>query len=198
MLVRSCFLITVIKGLKGHRTLGSLFNVKKGGQSPIDSGVQLHLLLFSALFSLKSYLFGKCPNLFQWYIYIYIVITWKPLFKFLWHTTVLVWSDVLTWKSLLQKTSAYKCCQLPVSGVLQDSQVLLKLSVIKFCRQVSQSTACTQVSEHMCCQVPLINLTPAPATREASQVVFFSDKVDPTFLIKWIRLFWLSGSDFSD
>ena len=77
MLVRSCFLITVIKGLKGHRTLGSLFNVKKGGQSPIDSvwtaqkvflneaGVQLHLLLFSALFSLKSYLFGKCPNLFQ-------------------------------------------------------------------------------------------------------------------------------------
>ena len=169
----------MIKCLKGHRTLGSLFNVKKGGQSPIDSvwtaqkvflneaGVQLHLLLFSALFSLKSYLFGKCPNLFQWYI------TWMPLFKFLWHTTVLVWSDVLTWKSVLQKASAYKCCQLPVSGVLQDSQVLLKLSVIKFCRQVSQSTACTQVSEHTCCQVPLINLTPAPETREASQVVFF-------------------------
>ena len=29
MLVRSCFLITVIKCLKGHRSLGSLFNVKK-------------------------------------------------------------------------------------------------------------------------------------------------------------------------
>ena len=28
MLVRSCFLITVIKCLKGHRSLGSLFNVK--------------------------------------------------------------------------------------------------------------------------------------------------------------------------
>ena len=29
MLVRSCFLITVIKCLKGHWSLGSLFNVKK-------------------------------------------------------------------------------------------------------------------------------------------------------------------------
>ena len=29
MLVRSCFLITVIKYLKGHWSLGSLFNVKK-------------------------------------------------------------------------------------------------------------------------------------------------------------------------
>ena len=29
MLVRSCFFITLIKCLKGHRSLGSLFNVKK-------------------------------------------------------------------------------------------------------------------------------------------------------------------------
>ena len=38
-LVRSCFLITVIKYLKGHWSLGSLFNVKKQkvGQSVTHS-----------------------------------------------------------------------------------------------------------------------------------------------------------------
>ena len=44
MLVRSCFLITVIKCLKGHRSLGSLFNVKKQKVAQSLTQWQGHLL----------------------------------------------------------------------------------------------------------------------------------------------------------
>ena len=37
MLVRSCFLITLIKCLKGHKSLGSLRNVKSKSQSVSES-----------------------------------------------------------------------------------------------------------------------------------------------------------------
>ena len=67
MLVRSCFLITVIKCFKGHRSLGSLFNVKKTNRGSVTEWVsqwQGHLLSCQVT-DKKGYCAVQCTLLYN-------------------------------------------------------------------------------------------------------------------------------------
>ena len=138
-------------------------------------------VLFSVFFFFNSSpsLVVKCPNLCQWHV------TWMPQFKFLWHTTVHVWNGVLTWNAVLQKAPAYKCCQLPVSRLtsLQGTPGFSSFFEIVHDQVLHGGLTIHSQYTRFCNK-----LNPLPGSKEGE----FSSGA---FLIKWIRLFWLSGSD---
>ena len=65
MLVRSCFLITVINCLKGHWSLGLLFNVKKQKVAQSLTQWQGHLLSCQVTAKKHKNYLGS-PSLWKW------------------------------------------------------------------------------------------------------------------------------------